>query len=284
MCLNRILVTDAEVHPVSRAVVLPPDDERTRHVRNVLRVEQGASVRIAVEHQGTCDGTVTSNQSDAGADGTDAEGTTTPQPLALRLGAIQAPRQLPPITLIMAPPRPRALRRAVRAATQVGVRQIVLVGAARVERSFFASKALRPEVLRANAVDGVMQAAVDANVPPVMSQPRLHLLPETLAGIPSSSENAVCILLHPGGAPLEQVLRESMADSVVLAIGPEGGWLENELNFLQRHQFVLAGLGPRILTTEVALTVALTIVHQQLARTNSQQSNNFTAGAALVAT
>ena len=43
---------------------------------------------------------------------------------------------------------------------------------------------------------------------------------------------------------------------LVLAIGPEGGWTDEEVASLEAHGFVRYSLGPRILRTDTA-TVAL---------------------------
>ena len=45
-------------------------------------------------------------------------------------------------------------------------------------------------------------------------------------------------------------------DGAVLAIGPEGGWTDDEVTLLEEHGFARHSLGPRILRTDTA-TVAL---------------------------
>ena len=48
--------------------------------------------------------------------------------------------------------------------------------------------------------------------------------------------------------------------SVRVAIGPEGGFHENEVQLAQTHQASVLSLGPRILRTETATVVALTLL------------------------
>ena len=188
--------------------------------------------------------------------------------LALKLGEMADRKEAPDVSVVFALPRPRAVRRACRAACEIGVRELLLVGAARVEKTFLEAKLVQPEKLRASTAEGVMQAAVDTRVPPVRTQPRLHLVPEMLR------KGGVRVVLHPGGSPLERVLSECTSTQVTIAIGPEGGWLDHEVQFLQRHGFAFAGLGPRLLTTEVALTVFLTIVHQHTAKLETEHSGS----------
>eukprot|EP00747_Dinoflagellata_sp_TGD_P214417 gnl/TRDRNA2_/TRDRNA2_87279_c1_seq2.p1 gnl/TRDRNA2_/TRDRNA2_87279_c1~~gnl/TRDRNA2_/TRDRNA2_87279_c1_seq2.p1 ORF type:complete len:105 (+),score=15.88 gnl/TRDRNA2_/TRDRNA2_87279_c1_seq2:105-419(+) len=47
---------------------------------------------------------------------------------------------------------------------------------------------------------------------------------------------------------------------VLLAIGPEGGWIDYELELLRNHDFAMVTLGPRILTTELAVPALITLV------------------------
>jgi 16S rRNA (uracil1498-N3)-methyltransferase len=42
----------------------------------------------------------------------------------------------------------------------------------------------------------------------------------------------------------------------LLAIGPEGGWTDEEIKMMQEHGFKKMSLGPRILRTDTA-TIAL---------------------------
>ena len=53
------------------------------------------------------------------------------------------------------------------------------------------------------------------------------------------------------------------AGPVVLAIGPEGGFSATDIAVLHGAGFVSVGLGPRILRTETAAVVALTLLQQR---------------------
>jgi RsmE family RNA methyltransferase len=52
---------------------------------------------------------------------------------------------------------------------------------------------------------------------------------------------------------------------VLLAVGPEGGWIDRERELLQRVGFQTVQAGPRVLSTEVACCVLLGLVHEALA-------------------
>lgn len=252
--MNRILLLLREIQRAVNGdliVILPETDVRTVHVKKILKASVGDVLRVAVENEGLCDGTVVDTDTD----------------LKLRLGTITPARELPPVTLVLALPRPRAAKRAVRTAAQMGVSKICLVGATRVEKSFFEAKDTRIGVLIGMAREGVMQAAVDARVPQVTKEARLWKIGAQLP------DNATKIVLHPAGdLSLGEVLREKDARNIVLAVGPEGGWLDSEVEYLKRQGFVRAGLGARILSSEVAVAVAVTITHEYLGSATSRIS------------
>ena len=53
---------------------------------------------------------------------------------------------------------------------------------------------------------------------------------------------------------------------VLLAIGPEGGWTEAELELLQKNGWVSASLGPTILRAETAAIAATAVTMSALNR------------------
>lgn len=65
------------------------------------------------------------------------------------------------------------------------------------------------------------------------------------------------IAYEKGGIPLNQVMTESHAEEILLLIGPEGGFTEEEINEAHTRGAIPITLGPRILRTETAPLVAL---------------------------
>lgn len=65
----------------------------------------------------------------------------------------------------------------------------------------------------------------------------------------------VRLLLAPDAG--EALARDARARSVAVAIGPEGGFTEQEIALARRAGFVVAALGPRVLRTETAGPAAL---------------------------
>uniref|UniRef100_UPI00196A0BED 16S rRNA (uracil(1498)-N(3))-methyltransferase n=1 Tax=Myxococcus sp. CA018 TaxID=2651864 RepID=UPI00196A0BED len=61
---------------------------------------------------------------------------------------------------------------------------------------------------------------------------------------------------QPARQPL-RALGVGLAQRVVLAIGPDGGWVPFEADLLEAHGFHPFSLGPRILRVETAVPVLL---------------------------
>ena len=161
---------------------------------------------------------------------------------------------LPPwIDLVLAPPRPRVMKRLLPQLAAMGVGRIVLVGAAKVEKAFWGAQLLKEEVYRPLLVDGLMQAGTTA-LPTIQLERGFGRwleggrFEEQFAGQPDR------IVAHPDPQATRHGPRTT--NRPVLAIGPEGGWTEDEVARLEAHGFRRMSLGPRILRTDTA-TIAL---------------------------
>lgn len=285
--LNRVLVDSSEVisdqaetspitsgHSISRPrpqlAVLSPVDPRAVHVRSVLRKgAKGDMLRAGVIDVGLWDEAPVLVSDNGGV-------------------VIEFPQEkmkpLPPapsITLILAVPRPKVLVRLLPQIASLGVRRIVLVNAYKVERCYFDSDVIRNEKIARDALlDGVMQAGVDAFVPSIMVEKRLKVFLEDKLPL-VVSPTAVRILAEPDahGKRIGDVVCEARFDGasgtntsnspreVVLAVGPEGGWMPREISMMEANfGFHRVTLGSRILRTDAAVIVLLGLVHDAISR------------------
>ncbi len=187
-------------------------------------------------------------------------------------------REAPPpwIDLILAPPRPRAMKRLLPQLAAMGVGRIVLVGAAKVEKAFWGAQLLKEEIYRPLLVDGLMQAGTTA-LPTIQierafgrwleggrfeeqfggQKNRIVAHPSSISKVDNdpnglndlNDPNDLNDLNDPKGL-------KSAMDRPIVAIGPEGGWTDDEVARLEAHGFRRMSLGPRILRTDTA-TIAL---------------------------
>lgn len=158
----------------------------------------------------------------------------------------QEPPPKLPLTLLLALPRPKVLNRAVAAATSLGVGRIVLLNAWKVEKSYWKSPKLGEENLLQQRLLGLEQAK-DTVLPELVLARRFRPFVED--ELPGLLPGRRALLAHPGVAG---DLRGPLGPTV-LAVGPEGGWIEAEVASFRALGFEGVDLGPRILRVETAL-------------------------------
>ena len=161
----------------------------------------------------------------------------------------------PWVDLILAPPRPRVMKRLLPQLAAMGVGRIVLVGAKKVEKDFWGATLLKEENYRPLFVDGLMQSGTSI-LPELVCRRafRRFVADELDAMFPTARR----IVAHPyaAGERGNSGTHGLKQDRLLLAIGPEGGWTDDEVAFLEAKGFVRYSLGPRILRTDTA-TIAL---------------------------
>jgi RsmE family RNA methyltransferase len=144
----------------------------------------------------------------------------------------------------------------------LGVGQIILTSAERVERNYFDTHVLTLDCYRPLLVEGLQQAR-DTRLPQVSIHRQFKVLVEdTLDGLFGRGLRLVAdpAATRPAGA----VVRESSDERILLAIGPEGGWNDFETALLEAHGFQPVGAGPRTLRTDTACIALLALVHDSM--------------------
>lgn len=160
----------------------------------------------------------------------------------------------PWVDLILAPPRPRVMKRLLPQLATMGVGRILLVGAKKVEKDFWGATLLKPENYRPLLIDGLMQAGT--SILPTL-ETRRNFRKFVKEELDTLWPEAKRIVAHPydGNRTIEQPERSNNR-AILLAVGPEGGWTDEEVTLLGEHGFARYSLGSRILRTDTA-TIAL---------------------------
>jgi 16S rRNA (uracil1498-N3)-methyltransferase len=151
------------------------------------------------------------------------------------------------LRLVLALPRPKVLNRVIAAASSLGIKHVVLVNAWRVEKSYWRSPRLDPDNLREQAILGLEQSR-DTILPTI--ELRRLFRPFVEGELEEFSRGSLRIVGHPGAV---QECPRAVRDPVTLVIGPEGGFITEEIASLERAGFTPVSLGPRILRVETAL-------------------------------
>jgi RsmE family RNA methyltransferase len=224
---------------------------RAEHIRSVLRLEIGDTLRVGMINGKIGQGEIIS------WDGVDLE---------LKIQLEQDPPSPGRVELILALPRPIMLQRILKQATVFGVRRFHLIRSAKVEKSFFHSPVLQPEKIHALLLEGLEQA-VDTQLPEVIIYHRFKPFVEDV--LPTLNGHG--IIAHPR---VQQLLPEVCTATgpgeeykILLAIGPEGGWNDFELQCFAQQGFAGFSMGQRILHVDTAV-VALLAQLQLLADMN----------------
>ncbi len=158
--------------------------------------------------------------------------------------------------LILAVPRPRSLKRILFQSAAMGVRRIYLVGAAKVEKSYFNMHLLRQEAYRPVLIDGLMQGKTTA-LPQVILVPKFR---DLWAQLPSDSGLRLIANPAPTRTPLPRV------DGLpLIAIGPDGGWTDAENQAFAERGFLPITLGARPLRTDTAAIALPAVIQDRLA-------------------
>ena len=164
----------------------------------------------------------------------------------------ETPSLQPWLDLVLAPPRPRAMKRLLPQLASLGVRRIVLVGAEKVEKAFWGAQLLKEEVYRPLLIDGLQQAGTTA-VPTIEAFKSFRHFVERKLDAHFEGQD-VRIVAHPYGARGVRAVPAVPESKIpVLAVGPEGGWTDEEVGLLEARGFARMSLGERILRTDTAL-------------------------------
>ncbi len=207
---------------------------RLQHLHEVLKAEPSEQVRVGLTDGLMGHGRIVS------LNGQQAE---------LEVSLEQEPPPALPLTLILALPRPKMLRRIFQTCATLGVKQLHLINAYRVEKSYWQSPWLGPEQIREQLVLGLEQA-MDTTLPAVFLHKRFKpFVEDELPDIAAGTRKLVAHPRTPSACPAQ------VDGPVTLCVGPEGGFIPYEVEKLTEAGFAQVHLGPRIMRVETAVPV-----------------------------
>lgn len=229
--MNIILLTQKDMDGSNSLVRLT--GRRFRHIRDILHASAGNELRVGLLGGKAGIGTVV-RIGDASLE------------MDVRLDR-EPPSPLP-LTLILALPRPKVLRRVIFSLTVLGVKRIVLINSTRVEKSYWQTPFLGDGAITKQLSLGLEQAC-DTVLPEVIQRTRFRPFIED--ELPSLMAGTDLLLAQPNaGHPFP----ESLRGPVTLAVGPEGGFVPYEVEKFVSLGFTAVRLGERTLNVETALS------------------------------
>lgn len=253
--MNLILFEESEVvtNDQEFQVTLASTDRRYVHCTTILKVETGSICRVGIINK------------DGMYDATIQELSTEGMKFFFTAASV---RSVPPqndmnISLILAMPRPKVLDRLWAVFAQLGFRRIMLINAERVETQYFHTHVVTDANYRPKLIKGLEQASVSTRLPEVSIDKRpLEVFLSKRLDVAFPPEKVNRFICHPESSsgdlspPSFDLTRET-----VIALGPEGGWLDYEITDLRQRGFIPVTCSSRVFTTDVAviaLTAAIT--------------------------
>ena len=255
--LNRILFDTSEIDeggPSSggkeslATVTLPKDDYRTIHVAKILRLQSGDTLRagsvrspndidnelagVVTDYatiQWLPEGKIKKAQPTKNGEPPGSLQISLPHPpLTTLFNATQTTQDIPPVSLLLALPRPLQLGRILPMISQFGVDHLVLCNAKKVPKDYFGSHIFRkPEVLRGMLVEGLAISG-DVRLPNVTVTKRLKIFIEDELDVLFPREEYARVIAHPqrkgdvderGELRMSDIKFPSLPKRILVAIG-----------------------------------------------------------------
>jgi len=216
--------------------VLIQDPRRQTHLFKVLKPNVGDSLRVGEINGLTGTGQVLDHHQGATLIQINLH-QSSPEPLVLKL--------------LLAVPRPKMMRRILQTCATLGVAEITLLNSAKVEKSYWQTPHLSPQSIYDNLLLGLEQAGT-TQLPLVRKEPLFKPFVEDR--LDAWASDSLRLVAHPRNA---QPCPAASHQPITLAIGPEGGFSDYEVDKLQQQGFCAFSLGPRIMRVETAVPVAI---------------------------
>jgi 16S rRNA (uracil1498-N3)-methyltransferase len=147
---------------------------------------------------------------------------------------------------------------AIEKATELGVSDIVPLAASRSEKGLLAAAEKRSERWRKIIFEAAQQSRR-------VRLPSLRPLTSSQEAFSARKDRLGVFLSERADArPLRDAIRGAVSSEVILAVGPEGGWTDDEVALAIKEGFHEASLGGLILRAETAVVAALASISYAL--------------------
>ena len=214
-------------------------DIRAKHIAKILRASTGDSLRVGVVNGLMGYGTITRINRRP------------PYLVELDVSIAESPPSPSAVDIVLALPRPIMFKRILSQATTLGVKRFHIINAGRVEKSFWDASVTAESVYRTHLLKGLEQA-VDTRLPAVCFHRSFKTFID--CAVPELKEEyAFLFVADPAFPRLKQPQAVKEMGRILLAVGPEGGWLDYERDKMVSSGFKGFGIGTRILRVDTAV-------------------------------
>jgi RsmE family RNA methyltransferase len=210
---------------------------RAQHISKVLRATPGQLLKIGMVNGNIGQGVFIAGNS---------------QQVELEVEQFNlAPPKSLPVTLIIAMQRPKTMKKILQSATTMGVKQFIIIETWKVEKSYWSSPLLEEQELEEQFKLGLEQGG-DTMMPSILIKRRFKPFVED--DLPILIAGTLGLVAHPNA---HERCPANISEQVSLAIGPEGGFTEYEVEKLMAAGMQAVNIGLRPLRSEFAVTALL---------------------------
>jgi RsmE family RNA methyltransferase len=231
--MNLILFSSSETKYGNTVVF---NDHRHQHILKVLKSRIGDTLKLG-EINGTmgvgCITEITENQT------------------VCKLSLTDSPPAPSPLTVVLALPRPKALRRCLKFLTELGVKEIHIIHCYKVEKSYWQSPLIGESKIQKTLIEGLSQAK-DTVKPSIYFHQRFKPFVEDT--LPLLMEDKSAFIGHPY-LETNRAMPKTQHKEKLIIIGPEGGFIDYELDLIAKQGVSPFSLGDRVYSVETALSI-----------------------------
>jgi 16S rRNA (uracil1498-N3)-methyltransferase len=233
--MNIVLFSEADF--IGENLIAIRDSRRLEHISQVHQIKLGETLKVGLLNGNMGLGLVVFfNETQ----------------IHLEVSLTQTPPKPLPVTLILALPRPKMLKRTLQTIATLGVKKIYLINSYRVEKSYWQTPLLDADAIHEHLLLGLEQGC-DTILPEVHLIKRFKPFVED--HLNSIVGNTRALVAHPY---TDSPCPAQIDYAITLAIGPEGGFIPYEIDLLQKCAgFTAVNLGERIMRVETVVPYLL---------------------------
>ncbi len=216
------------------------NDDRFTHIKNILKSESGDIIEIGLLNSSIGKAKILEISEDS---------------VTLEILSYTEQQEIcPKVDIICALPRPQTLKKVLNTCATMGVRNLYLIRSEKVVKSYFDSPLLNEENYNKFLIEGLSQGK-RTDLPIVSIHNKFKVFFENY--FEEIRNNSICLLAHPNSDNYLNKQQLNNSKDITLAIGPEGGWNNFEINLMEEKGFIKYKLSNNILCVENAVTAAL---------------------------
>ena len=226
---------------INKSEIIIKDKKKYKHIIKVLKANIGDSIKIGLINDLLGIGIIKNIDK-------------TEKTITLKVELNKKPPKKLNTILILAMVRPKSLKKALHIAISMGIKEIIIIKTWKVDKSYWSSPLLFEESLNEVSIEALEQAK-DTIMPKIRIKKLFKPFIEDELSLLMSNKRG--IVAHPIAQNSFFDINNNLSNIDYLAIGPEGGFIDYEINKFKSIGFEILKLNERILRVEYAIPVIL---------------------------